>query len=196
MDDPRASILLIGLRGSGKSALGPRLAERLGRPFIDLDAVTVAYLGGGTLRELWDRHGEARFRQAEYRAVINQAFPRTNPGPVVALGGGTPTAPGAADFLRNARARGMGVIVYLRATPSTLRARLAGADNTDRPSLTGADPLAEIEAVHAARDPLYRDLADVVVETDGMDETSAVERVVRSLRPPRAPGAEHGPNSA
>jgi len=189
MSDPRASIVLMGLRGSGKSALGPRLAERLGRPFIDLDAVTVAYLGEGTLRELWDRHGEARFRQAEYRALVNQAFPRTNPGPVVALGGGTPTAPGAADFLRNARARGLCVTVYLRAAPETLRARLATADNTDRPSLTGADPLGEIDAVHAARDPLYRELADAVVETDGLDEAAALERVVRALQPPRADGA-------
>ncbi len=189
MDDPRASILLIGLRGSGKSALGPRLAEHLGRPFIDLDAVTVTYLGEGTLRELWDRHGEARFRQAEYRALVNQAFPRSNPGPVVALGGGTPTAPGAADFLRNARTRGMGRIVYLRAAPATLRARLTAADNTDRPSLTGADPLAEIDAVHAARDPLYRELADAVVEVDGLDEAATLEAVVRSLPETRPAGA-------
>ncbi|MCW5776862.1 MAG: shikimate kinase [Phycisphaeraceae bacterium] len=182
MNDPRASILLMGLRGSGKSVLGPRLSERLGRPFIDLDAVTVAYLGEGTLRELWERHGEARFRQAEYRALVNQAFPRTNPGPVVALGGGTPTAPGAADFLRNASARGMGVMVYLRASPATLRARLAGADNTGRPSLTGEDPLAEIEVVHAARDPLYGELADMVVEVDGLDEVATLEEVARLLR--------------
>lgn len=189
MDDPRASILLIGLRGSGKSALGPRLAERLGRPFIDLDAVTVTYLGEGTLRELWERHGEARFRQAEYRALVNQAFPRTNPGPVVALGGGTPTAPGAADFLRNARTRGLGRIVYLRVAPATLRDRLAGADNADRPSLTGADPLAEIEAVHAARDRLYQELADAVLEVDGLDEAATLEAVVRLLLEPRAAGA-------
>ncbi|GIK19174.1 MAG: shikimate kinase [Leptolyngbya sp. PLA2] len=195
MDDPRASILLIGLRGSGKSALGPRLAERLGRPFIDLDAVTVTYLGEGTLRELWERHGEVRFRQAEYRALVNQAFPRTNPGPVVALGGGTPTAPGAADFLRNARARGMGRIVYLRAAPATLRARLAGADNADRPSLTGADPLAEIEAVHAARDPLYRELADAVVEVDGLNEAATLGAVVRSLPGPVGGGAKGTPGN-
>lgn len=162
--DARASILLIGLRASGKSSLAAALAQRLGRPMLDLDDETAKYLGSGTISELFARYGEARFRAAEYRALVNQAFPRTNPGPVVALGGGTPTAPGAADFLRAARANGQGVVVYLRAEPAVLRARLASADNRHRPALLGSDVLEEVGALFAARDPLYRELASTEVD--------------------------------
>ena len=98
-------------------------------------------------------------------------------GRVVALGGGTPTAPGAADLLRTARDARRAIIVYLTAEADTLRTRLAAGDMADRPSLTGADPRAEIEAVLARRDPLYRDLATEVIETDSM----GVEEVAGAL---------------
>jgi shikimate kinase len=59
--------------------------------------------------------------------------------------------------------------VYLRAAPGALRTRLA-SDDPDRPSLTGGDPLAEIGRVHAARDGLYRELADAVIDASGAPE--------------------------
>lgn len=158
------TIVLMGLRGSGKSTVGRHIAQRAGRPFIDLDDRTAELLGGASVREAWDRHGEAAFRQAETRALGAALEMR---GAVIALGGGTPTAPGAAEILRNQRDAGRIRIIYLSAPAETLRARLAGANNADRPSLTGADPLVEVEAVLARRDPLYRELADDVVETEG-----------------------------
>lgn len=172
------SLVLMGLRGSGKSTVGRLLAERAGRRFIDLDDETRQYLGSGTIAELFARFGEERFRKAEYRALVNQAFPMTQLGPVVALGGGTPTAPMAADFLRTSRSRGFGRIVYLRATPATLRERLGAADNRDRPSLTGKDMLDEIDGLFADRDPLYCSLADDVVEVDALDATDVIARLL------------------
>ena len=84
---------------------------------------------------------------------------------MLALGGGTPTAPGAADILRAASKSGGARVVYLRCEPDELRARLdAVGVGPDRPSLTGADPRDEIEAVFVRRDPLYTDLADAIVE--------------------------------
>lgn len=180
--DQRASIVLIGLRGSGKSTLGAALAAALQRPFVDLDDVTPGYLGAGTIAELWAKHGEARFRQAEYRALVNQAFPRTKPGPVVALGGGTPTAPGAAEFLRGARARGLGLLIYLRARPETLRTRLERTGGAGRPSLTDAGTLNEVGAVFEARDGLYRELAEISLEMDGLDERAALDALCAATR--------------
>lgn len=176
-----ASLLLIGLRGSGKSTLAGALADRIGRASLDLDDCTREYLGAGSITDLFNRFGEARFRAAEYRALVNQAITGARRGPVVALGGGTPTAPGAAEFLRDAASRGMCVIVYLRGSPGTLRERLARDAGDDRPSLTGADPLDEIDAVFASRDPLYCQLAAHIIEIDGQTPGQTLDAICAAL---------------
>lgn len=160
------TIVLMGLRGSGKSTVGRHLASWGGRPFIDLDDVTAQLLGGNSVQAVWSRYGEVAFREAEVRA-LEEAL--RNKGAVIALGGGTPTAPGAAAILKRERDAGRCRVIYLAATAQNLRERLRGADNSDRPSLTGADPLEEIEAVLAARDGLYREVAGEVIATDGRE---------------------------
>jgi len=157
----------MGLRGSGKSTLGRGVAADLGLPFVDLDDVTTGLLGEGTLPELWARLGEAAFREAEVRALREQLQAAAASPRVVALGGGTPTAPGAAELLRQAGSRGRIVVVYLRGEPAVLRERLAETNISGRPSLTGAGTLAEIEQVFAARDPLYARLASHTLEIAG-----------------------------
>lgn len=177
------NLVLIGLRGSGKTTIGRMVAERLRRPFIDLDDETARALGAPTVGEAFTKHDEAAFRKAEAGAIARVL--RTD-GLVIALGGGTPTAPGAADLLRRERDAGSVFIAYLAADAVTLRRRLAGTDISSRPSLTGADPLAEIEAVLAKRDTLFRELADEVMDTDG----ASVEEIARRLvdRTAEAPG--------
>lgn len=167
-------IVLMGLRGSGKSTAGRAAAARLGALFVDLDERSARELGCARVAEAWERHGEAAFRAGEARALRAALDDCGRRGAsaltVLALGGGTPAAPGAAEALRAARDSGLARLIYLRASPAALRARLvaAGGAGADRPSLTGADPLAEIEAVFGARDGLYRALADEVIECDGM----------------------------
>ncbi|MFG0286020.1 MAG: shikimate kinase [Phycisphaerales bacterium JB039] len=173
-----AHIILMGLRGSGKSTLGRRLAEAHGWDFIDLDDRTRTLLGCATVAEAFEARGEPAFRAAEVqalRAVLAHA-PR-----VIALGGGTPTAPGAQLLLREAIDAGA-ALIYLRASADTLRVRLTDGD-PNRPSLTGAGPLVEIEEVLGARDATYRDLATAVIETDGMDEAAVLQRL-EQLAPP------------
>jgi shikimate kinase len=167
------NIVLMGLRGSGKSTLGRLLAERLKLPLCDLDELTARAMGAASVGEAWMRHGEAAFRKAEVRA-LSEALERADAS-VVALGGGTPTAPGAADLIAAQQKQGRVLLVYLSAEPENLRARLASDDNTNRPSLTGADPLLEMEAVHAKRDPLYRRMADEVIDTDELSIEETVE---------------------
>lgn len=162
------NLILIGLRASGKSTLGRLLATKLGRDFIDLDEVVAQRMNARGAGEAIERDGIDAFRDAEtesLRTVINI------PNRVIALGGGTPTAPGAADVLRASGAN----IIYLRGTPETLRARLMQSDNTDRPALVGDDTLSEVQTLLDQRDPLYRQLAQSVVHIDGVGEGAMLQ---------------------
>lgn len=185
VDTPRPAppILLIGLRGAGKSCVCRAAASLLGRIGVDLDGLSPHYLGELTPADALRKHGEEAFRKAEAAALadlLGPGLPRPD-SMVLALGGGTPTAPGAADTLRAARAAGAKV-VYLRATAATLLSRLE-ADPGDRPPLTGLPPVDEIHALLAARDPLYRDLADLVVDVDALCAEEVAERIAAAARP-------------
>lgn len=163
------TIVLIGLRGSGKTTLGARLAEALDRPFVDLDDRTAAALGHDTPGEALRTVGIEAFRTAE-AAELTSAL--SEAGTVLALGGGTPTAPGAADTIRAHRTRGDAVVMYLRAEPHELSGRLTAPGAPDRPALLGNDAIAEIQELFEQRDPLYRDLADGVLHAGSCDEDS------------------------
>ena len=152
----RKHVLLIGLRASGKSTLGAALAARLGVGFVDLDDLTARELGAASAGDALRAAGEPAFREAETRAL--RAACETAPC-VIALGGGTPTAPGAASFIGLLRQEGRAVVVYLAPPIATLEARLrASAGN--RPSLTGRGVVEEIEEIARRRQPLYAALAD------------------------------------
>jgi len=165
-------IVLMGLRGSGKSSVGRALAARLGMPWTDLDDCSPALLGCDSVRQAWDTHGEEAFRRAETAALSQALAPPASI--VLSLGGGTPTAPGAADLLRNASQSRAACVIYIRLTPAMLLSRLSSADLANRPSLTGAGTLNEIESVWLARDPLYSSLAGITIEPPA---DATVERV-------------------
>lgn len=166
----------MGLRGAGKTTLGREAATRLGVAFVDLDDRTRSRLGAPTIREAWSKVGEPGFRAAEAEALRDALAEQ--PG-VIALGGGAPTAPGAQALLREADTRGA-VLVYLRAPPPVLRQRLSAAGTGDRPSLTGSDPIAEVDAVFRARDALYAGLARVILEVGRMERGAVVDSLVKA----------------
>jgi shikimate kinase len=152
----RKHLLLIGLRASGKSTLGAALATRLGVDFIDLDNLTARELGFARTGDAFREAGEEAFRAAELRALHGAVDADAR---VIALGGGTPTAPGAAAMIDALRQSGRAAVVFLDPPLATLTARLA-ADTGDRPSLTGAGVVDEVEEVARRRRPLYAALAD------------------------------------
>lgn len=158
-----STIVLMGLRASGKTTIGRLAADRLGLPFLDLDDRTARRLGVPTPADAINTLGIESFRRAETEALRDALL---EPPLVLALGGGTPTAPGAADQLRAFTAAG-GTLIYLHARPDVLRRRLADTDTSTRPSLTGAGTLDEIDAVYLQRDPLYREMCIQLIETDG-----------------------------
>ena len=161
----------MGLRASGKTTAGRAVARRRGVGFCDLDDLVAGRLGaespGAALRE----RGEAAFRAAE-TACLRGAVTDGSIG-VLALGGGTPTAPGAAELLKDNDAVRL---VYLRADAVTLGERLA-ASGVDRPALRGSDPVSEIGRLLDERDALYRELADEVVEVGGL----SIEELIETL---------------
>ncbi len=199
----RVQLVLIGLRGSGKTSIARLLAQRRGAPWIDLDDLTPTFVEldppASSVRDAWERAGEAAFRDAEVRALTDllSESPAACPHParIIALGGGTPTAkrlPGptphapiatsgasAESLLRDARDRDAIRIIYLRASPGVLRARLEASDHASRPSLTGANFLDEIPRIYARRDPLYAAIADQTVDVDDLSPEEVCDAIGR-----------------
>lgn len=165
-------LALIGLMGAGKTTVGRELARRLGRRLVDTDRAVEARTGR-SVRQLWEDGGEAAYRDLERRAVLD-ALAADVPA-VLAVPGGV-----AVDPVMAAAVTGPGVVVvYLRARPATLAARV-GPDPAHRP-LLGDDPAAALAALHAARDARYREIAAAVVDVDDLSPAeiaTAVETVI------------------
>ena len=172
--NPRPATVLIGLRGSGKSTLGRLLAARKQVAFVDLDDRTVASSGLPSVSAMFRTLGEPAFRAAECAALSHALAHDVPLGAVIALGGGTPLAPGARELLERARALGTVRIVLLDAPPKVLGARLAVAPG-DRPLLVGADFAEEAALLAERRMPIYRALADATVTTAASTHESLME---------------------
>lgn len=170
-------VYLTGFMGSGKSTVGPRVAETLGYAYLDLDYV-IAKEAGRSIPELFAAEGEAAFRTAEREALHRTAqYDRL----VVALGGGA-----LVDAENLPWALAHGLVVYLRVGAGELVRRLY--DDRDRPLLLNEDGQprdrdalkAHVEALLAARDPFYRQ-AHVTVDAGAPSVTETVDAVVRAI---------------
>jgi shikimate kinase len=165
------TLWLVGMMGAGKSAVGAVLAARLGRPLVDLDRA-IERAAGRSIAEIFAAEGEAGFRKREREALEAVA----GRSAVVALGGGAAAQPGVVERLLET-----GALVYLRARPETLAARV-GADEA-RPLLAGLDApdrLAKLRRLLGERERFYL-RAPVVVDTDALDEAGAAAEVLRRL---------------
>jgi shikimate kinase len=164
-------LTLIGYRGSGKSSLAARLAERLGCRWVDADDRLEQELGS-SIASLIGTRGEPFFRDRE--ADLLARLLAEEPG-VLATGGGVVLRAGNRLLLRE---RGRPVI-WLTAPAAVLRGRLAAdpATATRRPPLTGGDPLDEVAAALAEREPLYREIADAVIDVSEDSPTTLAERI-------------------
>jgi len=164
------NLVLIGCRACGKTSVGKALAGALARPFVDLDEVLVAQ-AGRSIAELVREEGWQGFRRREHEIV--QHYARL-PGQVLAPGGGVVLDPENVKILRE-----HGLVIWLTANPATLGQRLRGDQGSGefRPSLTGRDPVAEMEQVLAEREPLYRAAAHLIVDTTGLSIDQVVKRI-------------------
>lgn len=150
--------------GAGKTTIGRLLARRLKREFRDSDHEIEARCGVA-IPVIFDIEGEAGFRAREAQ-VLEELCARS--GLVLATGGGAVLA-----RVNRRRLAGAGIVVYLHARPAELWQRLRRDRN--RPLLATGDPRAKLEALYAERDPLYREVADLVVES-GRASAAALAR--------------------
>jgi shikimate kinase len=173
-DPTNEVVVLIGYRGSGKTVVGRRLAERLGWSFIDTDEA-VEKDAGRTIREIFETEGELAFRRHEADVLERALAGRRR---VISAGGGAVLARRNRKALRSA-----GLCVWLTAPPEELHRRIAGDERSasQRPKLTNQPGPAEIEAVLQARLPIYEATADHVISTLGRSVEEVVEAILGAL---------------
>lgn len=172
--DPRERavrhVALLGLRGAGKSTVGPLLAARLGRAFVELDD-HIESETGLRIAELFQLHGEAYYRQAE-----RQALERVLAGPacVLAVGGGLVTEPATFSLLR-----AVATTIWLRAEPEDHWQRVLAQGDT-RPMADNERAFQDLRRILAAREPLYRQ-ANQVIDTANRSVTAVVDALCAGL---------------
>ncbi len=155
--------------GAGKSAIGRRLAARLGMPFVDADT-EIERAAGCTITDIFELHGEAAFRDGERRVIARLL---TRPPHVLATGGGA-----FMDLATRAAIRASGISIWLKADLDLLLARVSRRSN--RPLLAGGDARAILTRLMAERHPVYAE-ADITVESMDRPHEQMVQMVVDAL---------------
>jgi XRE family aerobic/anaerobic benzoate catabolism transcriptional regulator len=168
-------IALVGLRGAGKSSIGARLAQKLGTPFAELDAL-VEREASMSLAQVFSMHGESYYRRLEFDA-LKTILQKTKPM-ILATGGSIVTDPRTWSIVKHNC-----TTVWLKASPEVYWNRLLKQGDT-RPMKNNPSAMAELRALLAAREPLYAQ-ADYVVDTSGLSLTQAVAAVLRALGEPQ-----------
>jgi shikimate kinase len=171
-----SNLILVGPMGAGKSTIGRLLAKELRVPFKDSDK-EIEQRTGADIPWIFDVEGEAGFRERE-QAVIAELCELD--GMVLATGGGAVMRADNRAALRHG-----GRVVYLHATVEQQIDRTSRDRN--RPLLRNADPGKVLRELLAVRDPLYREIADIIVETDDRPPRLVVQEILERLDalPPR-----------
>lgn len=149
------NIYLVGPMGAGKTTVGRHLAELLGREFLDSDH-EIERKTGATIPWIFEKEGEVGFRQRE-TLVINELTERAQL--VLATGGGVVTQQPNREFLKN-----RGIVIYLY-TPVEIQLQRTYRDK-NRPLLQVENPERKLRDLLALRDPLYREVAHYIIETN------------------------------
>lgn len=150
----RDNIFLVGLMGAGKTTVGRMLARHYGCRFLDSDH-EIESRTGVKIPVIFEIEGEAGFRKREEAMIAELA---ALSGIVLATGGGAVLSAANREALR-----ANGLVIYLRGTPEHLYERTRHDRN--RPLLQTENPLEKLRELYRQRDPLYREVADIVVET-------------------------------
>ena len=164
------NIFLIGPMGSGKSAVGRQLAKSLGLEFHDSDEEIEARTGVD-IPYIFEKEGEEGFRRRE-AAVIAELTAMQ--GVVIATGGGAAQDPASRQLLAE-----HGTVVYLyTSVPEQIRRT---SKSRNRPLLNNGEPGEVLESLMTVRDPQYREIAELVVETDGRQVAAVTREILKAL---------------
>lgn len=164
-------IILIGFRCSGKTTIGKIIAKKLAMEFMDTDDV-IEHRTGMTIEALVKKEGWKYFREIEKKIVVELS---QQDSMVVATGGGIPLDRNNVKKLKTS-----GWVVWLKARPSVIKQRMRQQlkSGLPRPSLTGRDPVEEVDEILAERSALYQKIADFVVETDTKSPREEAEQII------------------
>jgi shikimate kinase len=168
----KTNIALIGFMGTGKSSVGRVLARRLGRQFIELDAL-IEKNAGKSIPEIFQHDGEIGFRELEIQTIKDI---ESEKNVVVACGGGVVLNKINIDRLKEG-----GVVVYLTAAPNVILQRTS-RDPLVRPLLNVADPVSRIKELLKFRKPLYERAADITINTTRLNIDSVVREIIETLK--------------
>ena len=164
------NIFLVGLMGTGKTTIGRLLARRLGLRFVDSDHEIEARTGA-TIPWIFEIEGEDSFRRREAEVIRDLTSQRNI---VLATGGGAVLNPANRACLQE-----RGNVIYLRASINSIMLRTAGDKN--RPLLQTADPRRRLEQLMGERDPLYREIADLIIDTGRPNVQSMIQTILDQL---------------
>lgn len=160
---------LTGFMASGKTTFGRAAAERLGCRFVDLDEMISER--HGTIREIFESHGEDFFRDMESRCLCEVLA--SSGDIVLALGGGTILNPENRELLR----RKADAVIWLDTSFNIILSEL---NNSDRPLIEGKE-ISQIKELYEKRKPLYRQVADTVVTIDSPDYSIAIDNLSNAI---------------
>ena len=175
------NLTLIGYRATGKTTLARLLAERLGWDWIDAD-VEIERRAGKSIARIFAEDGEPAFRDLEVQVTADLC---RRPKLVLAAGGGAPLRPENRQAMREA-----GKVVWLKAAPETILARMTGDATTAgrRPNLTNQGGLGEIVELLGRREPIYQETAHIEVDTEQKTPPQLTDEILQRLRLPSGAG--------
>ena len=185
----RKNIVLVGMMGAGKSAVARRLAKALGARAVDTDDI-VEQRAGMTVAQIFETMGEEAFRDAESAAIAELG--NVVGAAVVSLGGGS-----VLREANRAAIRAYGTVVWLRASPATLAARVGAGQGRPllwSPTVVPEGPLGRLlrdsspalalSRLAEEREPLYAEVADIAIDVDDLSEEAVVGRVLAEMGSP------------
>lgn len=170
------STVLIGYRGSGKTTIGRRLADRLWQPFVDIDD-RIVQRAGKSIKEIFEQDGEGRFRDLETEVIAEVSQLQEH---VIGLGGGSLGREQNREMLRAAGHR----IIYLRCDAGELTRRIHEDPKSaaTRPSLTSlGGGLEEVRHMLSLREPIYRQVMHAELDVTALTPDEAVVYIVRMM---------------
>jgi shikimate kinase len=168
----KTSIALIGFMGTGKTVVGKRLAEKLGKEFVELDA-RIERKAGKTIPQIFQQDGEIAFRELEIEAA-KEASEKKNA--VIACGGGV-----VLNRINIDRLRQESLVVYLKASPEVILRRTS-SDTNERPLLDTANKALSVRELLKFRQPFYGRAAEIIIDTSKLDIDSVVDRIIAKVK--------------
>jgi shikimate kinase len=165
----KTNICLVGFMGTGKSAAGRLVAEKLGKEFVETDDI-VEKLAGKTIPEIFQTDGELRFRELEIAAVKAATLAKNV---VISFGGGA-----VLNHINVLYAKRLGVVICLVARPDVVYERILSDGPETRPLLAKPDPMGKISRLLEFRAPFYAAATDLILDTSDLDPEATCEAII------------------